>query len=316
MFSILNRTILPVLLAVICQGCFTGVESTPRISSSDVRKETKDEGSVFSVQEEKIASALVPPPPASWRVGDRFIVCDDKISHTFISTPQEKLPAPGDTISFSGFSTFRNILGENSTVANFISAADDTLSYRIDTPLDVVLQRNSLEIPFTIPQEMVSRAASGLKGMKTFINTSFRYGAEDGKRIEQKRFQPVEITDVRAGSVELPFKVYFKETVNGTPTEYFLWMTPGNSRNSTRNFPALFSLSNPREKYPKITDEVWEAIVSSRVIRDMTRQECRLAIGSPSEVIHGRSYSYVYERWIYQDGRNLIFEDGLLKSIR
>lgn len=315
---ILKKTaaILSFVLLLLLSGCFTGVESTPRISNADVRRETKNDGRVFSEHEEKIASRIVSPPPAQWRRGERFIVCDPKISHTFNSTPGNILPAEGDTIVFVGFENVRNIMGQSATNVKLVSERGDTLTYRIDAPVENILERKSLDIPFTISLRMAERADSILKGTRAYVTTAYRYNSSDGKRIERRRFQPVTISSVKSGNVELPLRVFFKEKGNGADEEFFLWMTPGASRTSTRNFPALFSLSDPREKYPAITDEVWNAITMSRVIPDMTKQECRLALGSPSEVIRGHSYSSVYERWIYQDGINLIFEDGLLKSVR
>lgn len=93
-------------------------------------------------------------------------------------------------------------------------------------------------------------------------------------------------------------------------------MTTGTDRSSTRNFATLFSLTDPRLRYPAITDENWEAITYSRVRPYMTRDEARMAVGSPNEIDRGRNYSAAYERWIYPNGAYLIFEDGLLKSFR
>lgn len=308
--------IIVVILTLQLQSCFTGIESTPKISKSEVRKQTRNNDALYSFDEEKIASELAPYPPSKWRAGDKFIVCDNKIGLTFPSAPETILPNAGDTILFAGFAVSRNVLGEETTTVRFLNQKSDTLAYKINFPLAKINERSSLEIPFTIPLTMVEKADSLLTGMELFVNTTYRYKNSDGTRIDQNKFQPVRITSVKSGSVEQPFRVFFTEKSGETEKEFFLPMTTGASRTSTRNFTALFSMKNPRSKYPDITDETWSFITASKVKPGMTRQECRLAIGSPSEVLHGHSYSSVYERWIYQDGRNLIFEDGLLKGIR
>lgn len=304
------------LVAVISAGCFTGVESTPRISSADVRREMKNESVLFSADEENMAVQIVPPPPASWRAGDSFIVCDSKVSLTFPSVAADRLPAPEDTIVFAGYSPSRNVLGEEAVDVRFVTSKADTVSYRVNFPMRDVAERSALEIPFTIPLGMIDRADSLLKNINAYILTPYRYRVSDNVRVDRKKFQPVVISGVGSGTVELPMKVFFSEITDGKKEDFFIYMTPGASRTATRNFPALFSLTDPRLKYPAITDEVWNAITSSKVLPGMTRQECRLALGAPSEVIHGHNYSAVFERWIYQNGLNLIFEDGLLKGIR
>jgi len=312
----LRNFVISGMVALLMNGCFTGVESTPRISNADVRRETKDENQIFSVSEENIAKKIVPPPPALWREGDKFVVCDSKISLTFPSAPQAILPAVGDTIYFAGFSSTKNILGEESTVLNFINEKSDTLTYRVNFPKDNIIERSSLDVPFAIPMKMVENANDLLSGLDVYVMTTYRYKAENEERVERNKFGLIKIERVESGSMELPLKVYFTDKSSAGTERFYLYMTPGASRTSTRNFTALFNSTDPRLKYPKITDEVWNAIVSSKVMAGMTRQECRLSIGSPSEIIHGHNYSAVYERWIYQDGRNLLFEDGLLKAIR
>ena len=48
----------------------------------------------------------------------------------------------------------------------------------------------------------------------------------------------------------------------------------------------------------------------------MTRDECRLALGAPPEVLRTPSYGGMREVWSYSDGVFLIFEDGYLTRFR
>ncbi|MDE6513468.1 MAG: hypothetical protein K2L05_04720, partial [Muribaculaceae bacterium] len=90
-----------------------------------------------------------------------------------------------------------------------------------------------------------------------------------------------------------------------------------NSRNATaRTFANQFSLTNPRKNYPQISDTNWNLISQGRVALDMTREECRLALGAPSQVDREALPNGIFERWIYEDGVYLFFTDGLLTRFR
>ncbi|QCD41540.1 hypothetical protein E7747_04035 [Duncaniella dubosii] len=61
---------------------------------------------------------------------------------------------------------------------------------------------------------------------------------------------------------------------------------------------------------------MWDKIINGRVALDMTREECRLALGAPREVDRGADNSYIREVWLYENGIYLVFEDGILKLYR
>ncbi|MDE5920617.1 MAG: hypothetical protein K2G82_03250, partial [Paramuribaculum sp.] len=67
---------------------------------------------------------------------------------------------------------------------------------------------------------------------------------------------------------------------------------------------------------PDTPDAVWNNIINSRVATDMTRDQCRLAIGSPAEVKRRTDNNYLIEIWTYENGHYLIFKDGMLNSYR
>lgn len=92
-------------------------------------------------------------------------------------------------------------------------------------------------------------------------------------------------------------------------------MSVGKGRADTRTFERLF-FSATRRQYPEIKDEIWSLIVRSRVREGMTRQECRLALGQPDDVLRIPTYGGMSERWAYNDGIYLVFDDGYLTAYR
>ena len=93
-------------------------------------------------------------------------------------------------------------------------------------------------------------------------------------------------------------------------------MPGGVAAASPRRFGAVLSVADPRRRYQHVTDEVWTNIVDGKVAPGMTRDECRLSLGKPASVDRVPGSSYLYERWTYDNGIYLIFEDGVLTQFR
>lgn len=128
------------------------------------------------------------------------------------------------------------------------------------------------------------------------------------KTLQDESSLKVHVTEVTRGNGTYPLAIHFTDS-NGNKSKVF--MSLGTSARATRNFDKLFSLTDPRQRYKDIKDDVWECITRSSVKTDMTREECRLALGNPREVIRG----HYLERWSYDNGMNLIFDDGYLQRI-
>ena len=75
-------------------------------------------------------------------------------------------------------------------------------------------------------------------------------------------------------------------------------------------------MTDPKLDYPSVSQETWENICNGRVALGMTKDECRLALGNPSEVDAGHNWSSVIDVWGYRDGTFLQFQDGLLINFR
>ncbi|MDE6085169.1 MAG: hypothetical protein K2G40_02045 [Muribaculaceae bacterium] len=284
-------------------GCFTGIESTKKITSRDVKKQH-----ATTTPEMAYTADLTPDPVEQWAPGKIFKVTSDRIS--LITSPADVSSnlMPGNYLSFIGFSPIASMTGVDDTLVLLSSEKGDTIMYRVQEPIEQLMQRSSLEIPFTIEMSVVDKARSLLKGNEYYITTPVWFN-ENGDNITGLKLIPVHVDDVTAGNEIYPIAIQFTDP-RGVHSRVF--MSVGTGRRSTRNFDTLFSLSNPRERYKDINDDMWKSITHSRVKIDMTPQECRLAVGNPREVSRG----HYLERWQYDNGLILFFDDGRLQSIR
>ncbi|MCM1519173.1 MAG: hypothetical protein NC098_00090 [Lachnoclostridium sp.] len=296
--------------ALLLQGCFTGVESTPRISASDVRRvETPP------APEDSFLRNVMAQPFAQWMPGKKFKVADNKIRLLFGATIPQGRDLAGTLLTFTGFNPTVSFTGDKVTDLYFVDDLfpADTMVYRVNFSADDLLSGKApAEIPFTVDLDLVSRAGELLLGKKLYILTRNRRDDNDNI-IPGRKFAAVTIDSVLPGNAVNPLKVVFTDD-RGDKACVFL--ASGDTSNSPRTFRHTFSFSDPRKRYPAISDHNWELISEGKVAEGMTRDECRLALGNPATVDRRPGYSYLYERWGYENGIYLIFEDGLLKSFR
>lgn len=74
-----------------------------------------------------------------------------------------------------------------------------------------------------------------------------------------------------------------------------------------------FGMGDLRKQYPDIADETWPLLSKGEVRTGMSKEECKLALGSPIQrVADTRSR---YETWFYQ-GKTIDFEDGRVARMR
>ena len=325
--------ILPVrlTLATVCTAlcwaataCFTGVESTPRISLSDVRKQQ----AATSTPEQQLLAGLAPEPPSRWTAGRRLRVDDSKIglALTASSAPSDSLT--GQDIVFEGFAPAVSLTGTDASELTFHNAAAPECKYYYQTAvsIDAIDTLAALEVPFTIDLALVERIDSMLRGRRLYIKTPAWYNPADGRRAcIGLRHVPVLVDSVVPGTFNYPAAVLFTVEEDkrrdmicppSGPQQRMVYMTVGKSRAATRNFDVLFSFDNPRKEYPEIKDDAWELIVRSKVMTGMSRDECRLALGAPPSVLRTPSYGGMREMWQYSDGVYLVFDDGYLSHFR
>lgn len=316
--------ILPLLMPAIfffaSAGCFTGVESTPRINADDVRKQNAAGVSAEAL----FLEPITPTPPSAWKRGRALLVANDRISLALTAASQRLDRLAGHTIYFEGFTPARSLTGDDASEAVFRADDGSRLYYRIPgvdaARLDTM---PSLDVPFTIDLETVARLDSAMRGLKVYVRTPAWYSPDTRVAVPGLRHVEVIIDSVAPGDENFPAAVYFtltdpelRKTACPDGRNRALFMSIGDSRAATRNFDTLFSFDNPRRRYPDIKDDVWQYIIRSRVKEGMTRDECRLALGAPTSLERIPTTAGVAERWRYSDGIFLIFEDDVLTIFR
>jgi hypothetical protein len=303
-------------------GCFTGVESTPRITASDVKKQK-----ISETAEQRLLANVKAEAPSTWQQGKCFRVTDDKISIIFSSKSTHTDSLAGKDIYFQQFLADTTFTGKEATDIILTDRHGSYLSYRVNLDREELVNRDRLEIPFTVETSIVQQVDSILKGNTYYIISPLWYN-QSASAINGIRHVAVKIESVEAGNHVYPLAVNFKlidETPDKTAlsklsldysTSYKVYMTLGNDRSSTRNFDTLFAFDNPRHKYPNIATDTWQLIIQSKVAIGMSRDECKLALGAPRQIEKVPTSSAMLERWSYDDGIFLIFEDGILTRYR
>lgn len=312
-------------------SCFTGIESTPRISEKEVKRNVP-----AADAEKEFSQTLTAQPVQQWETGHRFMVTDSRMSLIF-----EKEPSLGygDILTFKNLSPEISITGDTISVLTFtksgnikyqvnegkededIDSASEGISPRrkiraMELRYKVNISPEKLSPTFTLPMSvdlnMVSNVKEKLKGKMLYIITSLRVDSALTPTSGGQRYIPVTITDVAPGNADYPLRVQITDEHGG---KSYVAMTVGTARSSTRNFDKLFVLENPRLKHPAITDAVWDNIINSRVVKGMTIDECHLALGTPRDIRKWHNGGSFFEGWTYDNGRYLIFEDAILSII-
>lgn len=284
------------LLLIALPGCFTGVERTPVIKDTTSKNSTQDKPSA----EQLLMAPVVAESPADWKTGKPFLIAGGRLDYAFTPLSVAHTLSAGDTIRFAGFRSTVRLSGDSITELVMMSPLNQELVYRIESPLSQIVKEKSLSIPFTNDIDLVNHAKQVLTGKRVWTLKP------DGSG---RKFQPVEITDVLPGNSDYPFRVVVNQ-------DTLFMVTNSGSTSTSRTFANLFTLTNPRKLHQEISDRNWELISQGKVALDMTREECRLAIGAPTQLERNALPGGIYECWIYEDGVYLIFTDGLLTGFR
>lgn len=308
----LNGLSLCILFSI--SSCNTGIESTRAIKmSKSERKELKP------LPEELFVAELSSLPVGKWNKGKSFMVADEKaylLMNLESGTNNGEIPA--SILKFEGTENSVSVGGEKITKILF-SNADTNAVYSFNTGKKEDTAYTSftgLDIPGLIDLDLVEKADSLLKGKKLWIKTQVWYD-ESSNVYKGKKFIPVSILKVTPGNLFFPLKIEFSSD-NGADT-HFLYMNvkdPKGLGAESRTFPSLFSLTDPKQKYPSITEEVWENIQNGTVAPGMTKEECRLSLGNPTDVDAGHDWNNTIDLWKYRDGTFLQFQDGVLVRFR
>ncbi|MCM1153714.1 MAG: hypothetical protein NC328_08715 [Muribaculum sp.] len=299
------------VIAITLSSCFTGIEGTKKIEMS--RSDKKES---LPTAEQSILNPVKADTLKDWLPGKKFICTDNRLALVIekdIPDSQSFINIKDSILEFSGIRSRLLPDGSNQVVISF-KLGGSTVLYPTGKDKESILNTfTARQLPMTIDLEMVKQVGNILSGMQVFTRSAMWYQG-DSTRISGKKFVPVKITGVSPGISTFPLKVYF--TYDSSGQTAFMYMNFGSSGYDSRSFSNLFSLSDIRQNYPRISDEVWGNICSSRVAPGMTKEECKLALGNPSDVMAGHDYSQTLDIWQYPDGAILRFADGVLVSFR
>lgn len=294
-------------LSPIMQSCFTGIESTPKITAADLRRER-----VTVTDEQRLVADILSAPFDDWAPGKKFITTDSRIGLIFGATASSIDIPPSTVLTYRSFDTAISPTGQPVTNLHFDTPDGSHITYRVNTSIDELRKRSYVEVPYTIQQSLVDDMKSILKDRRLYITTRLWYDA-DRRQVTSRKFIPVTITDVSPGNATYPLFVSFTDPEGRS---FGVFMSAGTTSRGLRNFSEQFSLTDPRRRHATVTDEHWQLIVQGLVTPGMTRDEVRLSLGSPIDIDRGHDWSSTYERWIYDGGTFLIFEDGVLVTAR
>lgn len=310
---IVDRYIVLLLIAVLITSCFTGIENTKKITEKDVAKVTQAMGKTVEV-ESPYNSVEVDSFP-NWTVGKRFFVVDNNLKRVLASSSSydmDTLNLEGKTLVYEGY-TEGSVFDNEPKVNLRFSYDGKELVYPTNKTIEEIKHRHLLlQVPFMVDEELVVRYKNLIGGKEFYIRTSLWYN-ENGGMIPGKKFVKVKIGNVFPGDKVFPLKVSF---VTDEGREAYVFMSTKQSSVQNRLFDNIFSIKDIRLNYPTISDTNWNNIINGTVAVDMTKDECKLALGMPSNTQERPTNDGLQEYWFYGDGMYLVFFDGLLKQFR
>lgn len=301
--SRLRRSALILTATALTSSCFTGVESTPRITVPQ-KEQTQ------LTAEDTLLRSVAREPFGMWREGKRFAVTDNRLKLLLgASAPAEALE--GRKIEFRRFDESVSPSGSPITRLTLTSPGiDGEMLLPLNGSPEALAQRSGVEIPFAVEMQMVEKADRLLRGRTFYVLTPVWRNEADAITDGGRKFVAVRIDSVMPGTTAAPLRLDFTDLDSGRRASLFI--NPDPAARSPRTFANFFSITDPRLRYPDITPAHWQMIIEGKIADGMTPRECRLALGSPKEVTRRTNYSIMQERWTYENGVWLLFEDDIL----
>lgn len=304
------------LYAAALSSCFTGVESTPRIGQSEVRRNNPG----GAPPERRYLDNIVPSAPNVWpEQGHKLLIDDNRISRILAPGSTTPVNLKGRLVDFVSYSPAISLTGDDAVDITFRDSADsDTIICRIPVAPSAIDTISRLDIPFTIDISLVNKVDTFLRGQKLFVATPDWYDAS-GNTIFGLRHVEAVVDSVVPGTFIYPAAVYFTltdESLMPDGGKHYLYMSVAGVGAQARSFDRLFEFESPRRRHPEIEDDTWQCIMRSRLRLGMTPAECRLALGTPTDILKVPTRGGMRETWSYSDGVFLVFEDGILTRFR
>lgn len=303
--------ILLITLPLMLVSCFTGVEGTKKVSDKDVSKAISRSQTAMKKQDLLVAYKDSVP---AWRQGKRFYVTDSQVKLIFApsnSVNSDTLQLAGKTLVYDGYSV-GGVLDNRKTINLVFS--DGSSNYTYSTNKEIQEFNSQFQIPFLIDEDMVTFYSKQLSDKDFWIKTALWYDVNNERMIKGRQFIKVHVERVEPGNKVFPLKVVFSAVDGGQ--EAFVWIATNIEVMKDRDFGSLFTSEDLREKHKDITDANWTRITNCQVVEGMTKEECRLSLGTPKQVRQRPTYDGLNEIWYYDGGSFLLFADGLLKEFR
>ena len=297
------------LLIATHTSCYTATESTPRIK-------VDQEAYQPTIEELVIDNNFAHMGCHTWVEGKAFISIEDDLSPML--RPEDNAPMSDNglkdkTFFYKGYRE-ENIFGDKAVVYLLFECNNYTYSYYTGKSIEEIKDSNYRPlIPSLVDMDDVAMARSLCVGKRLYILTNHWYNKQ-GEVIQGRHHIAVNITTVEPGSNVLPLAIHFTDD-RGVEAKVYI-TTRSSTHTQMLSFDRLFSYKDPRNEHPEITDEIWCAITESRIIKGMTKNECRLSIGLPAEVNKIATYNGIKEQWLYNNGAYLFFSDGVLEEFR
>ena len=299
------------VLCAVMAACGTGIEVTEHVGDKDVKKVLEQ---TASNQSQVTLDAYVDSVPA-WRQGKLFRVADNQARLLFARSHDydiDTVDLVGKTLTYDGYDT--GGIYDNRRTVNllFKDNTGNTYVYRTGKTIDEF--RSGFSIPMLIDMDMVNHIGRQVIGKDYYIRTPIWYDRQSEQMRDGRHFIKVHIDSVLPGNAIMPLRVLF--TTADTHEKAMVWMSDNASTMHGRDFDALFAAADPHLSYPTISDANWERITRAQVVEGMTKEECRLALGSPKHINENPDQSGMREYWYYDGGAFLFFVNGLLWQFR
>lgn len=295
---------------VMLSSCYTATESTPKIEDAVVDKIEKGEEELI------MENNFVKHGCQSWLPGKSFAYVDESLSPVLRPEENASLSTTGlkgKTFVYEGYRE-ENLYGNKKLVTLVFRCDSAIYTYATGKSIDeIAAMEYTPLIPSFVDWDDVATARDLFLGKRLYILTNQWYD-EDNQLFTSRKLIPVTVTAVSPGNSVLPLALSFVDEQGNTGKVFM--SVKSSSYTQILTFDRLFSFTDPRAKYESISDEAWNAITRGKVITGMTKEECRLALGLPSEVVKIPTYSGLKEQWIYNTGTYLLFSDGLLSAFR
>lgn len=279
------------------------------MSRSEQRQMQRSEEQIF-------ADAVKGTPLSDWEIGKNFMASSGRTPLVFDPTDVEYDPDDktfeGRILEYQGYETRMTPDLKDECVILF-SDSGKTYRYHTGKATQVALMEiDSSKLPLLYDLQLIYDWEKKLDGLTIWTKSPLWYDHEGNRRSGLKYAKAV-ISDVTPAVGSFPMNV--KINLPDGDTAYLNMNYTADTADS-RNFAALFYLSDPKAKYPNIADENWKLIQQGKICVGMTKEECRLALGNPDDVDAGKTPSQTMDLWKYGDGIYLMFTDGILTRFR